>query len=182
MDDKNLLEQLRENNLAALEQAIDGYSAYVVTVIRNQLGPSARRCDVEELASDVFFTLWQKRQAIRTLHLRGWLGTVARNRARSFLRQRRRDGALVSLEEVILPEADQAAGLAEAQEQSQLLAAALEELGEPDGEILRRFYGREEPVAAIAAQMHLHPEAVKSRLRRGRKKLKTILCREGYEL
>lgn len=181
MEDKELLNELKEDRIEALEAVIDRYSAYVATVIRNQLGPRCRNVDVEELASAVFFTLWQERRAIRTFHLRGWLGTVAKNRARAHLRKNRKECTQVSLEDIILVSGDRAAELLEAKERRRILKLALQELGEPDGEIFRRCYYYRESVPSIARQLDMHPEAVKSRLRRGREKLKEILRREGFE-
>ena len=56
-------------------------------MIGSQLGSFAAGEDIEELASDVFVALWRASQSLRTEHLRGWLGKVARNQAISFLRR-----------------------------------------------------------------------------------------------
>ena len=81
-----LIRRLRRGELSALEAVIERYTPYVSAVIRNQLCSFSRDEDVEELAADVFLALWNHRNRLTTEHLRGFLGTVARNRARSFLR------------------------------------------------------------------------------------------------
>ena len=86
-DDKTILRRLKRGDAAALEAAVRQYSGYVTAVIGNQLGPCAAAEDIEELASDVFVALWRAPQPLRTEHLRGWLGKVARNQAISFLRR-----------------------------------------------------------------------------------------------
>ena len=83
-DDKTILRRLKRGDAAALEAAVRQYSGYVTAVIGNQLGPCAAAEDIEELASDVFVALWRAPQPLRTEHLRGWLGKVARNQAISF--------------------------------------------------------------------------------------------------
>lgn len=181
MEEKTLLKGLKEGKEDVLAAIIDQYTAYVATVIRNQLGAEAQVTEIEELASTVFFTLWQKRHTILTTHLRGWLGVVARNCARSYLRKQKREGNMVSLEELIVVSGDRAEELLEAKERSRILNLALLELGEPDSEILKRYYYKEEKISSIAQHLEMNPEAVKSRLRRGRAKLKEILQREGYE-
>lgn len=59
MTDTLLLRQLRRGSQRALEQAIEQYSAYVVTVIRNRSRGLLAPEDHEEIASDVFLALWQ---------------------------------------------------------------------------------------------------------------------------
>lgn len=181
MEDKDLLNGLKNDRKEALEAAIGQYAAYVAAVIRNRLGPSCRKEDAEEIASTVFFTLWQERHRIRSVHLRGWLGRVAKNCAGIWMRKNRNDRNQVSLEDVILVDRDRASGLLEAQERTRILKKALLELGEPDSAIFIRYYYHEESVSSIAQRLNMHPEAVKSRLRRGRTKLKEILQEEGYE-
>lgn len=181
MEDKDFLKELKEDRKEALAAAIERYSAYVAAVVRNQLGAACRNVDVEEIASTVFFTLWQQRHRIRTLHLRGWLGTVAKNCARAYLRKSRNERNNVSLEDIILVDGDKASRLLEAKERSRVLKQALLELGEPDSGIFIRYYYQSESISSIGQQLNMHPEAVKSRLRRGRAKLREILCREGYE-
>ena len=87
--DQELLSALRTGKPQGLEAAIGQYSAYVAAVIDYQLGDLGTKADVEELSADVFYTLWQWRNRLKTDHLRGWLGTTARNIARDFLRKKR---------------------------------------------------------------------------------------------
>ena len=179
MDDRDLLEQVRKQNIHALEQLIDKYCEYVFTVIRNQLGNACSEYDVEELASDVFFTLWQKCPSISTSRLQGWLAAVAKNKTRSFQRSRRVRPETVGLDDVITVSEDLCERLFEKKEQSRILHTAIQELGEPDSRIFSLYYYSGQSVSSIAKQLSLHPEAVKSKIRRGREKLKQILLREG---
>ena len=73
--DQELLSALRTGKPQGLEAAIGQYSAYVAAVIDYQLGDLGTKADVEELSADVFYTLWQWRNRLKTDHLRGWLGT-----------------------------------------------------------------------------------------------------------
>lgn len=180
MEKSDLLKRLRMKDHQALEAIIQQYCAYVSTVIRNQLGPDCSEQDVEELASEVFFALWLKCSSIRTAHLRGWLGTVARNQARSFQRKQKNRPAVVGFEDVITVSDDQSMPLLEQRELARILSLALQELGETDSRIFSMYYYEEQSVSSIAAKLRLHPEAVKSKLRRGREKLKLILLKEGY--
>lgn len=180
MKDAKLLRELHRGKSAAMEAVIDCYGAYVAAVIHNQLGRLSCPQDVEELASDTFLALWQNREKLRGEALRPWLGAVARNRARSHLRKL---GELtVSAEDMLIIADDCAAARMEEQERRELLSEALDTLGEPDREIFVRRYYYNQSVPDIAAETGLHPENVKTRLRRGREKLKSILEKGGMEL
>ena len=91
MDEQNLLSRLRHGDEQALAAAITQYSAYVVTVIHNRSRGLLSPEDEDELASSVFFTLWQSCRTVKSGHLRAWLGSVARNKTVDRLRRARMD-------------------------------------------------------------------------------------------
>ena len=180
MTDTELLRGLRRGETAAVEHIIDRYGAYVAAVVHNTLGSLSRPEDVEELSSDVFLAMWQSRDKLRRAEsLKPWLAAVARNRARSFLRSMGETTEAAELMEFLA--SDGAEDLVLQQEERLLLESALEALGEPEAEIFRRRFYRGESVPQIAAAMALHPENVKTRLRRGREKLKKRLEKGGFE-
>ena len=43
--------------------------------------------DIEEVASDVFFTLWNTAERIRADEVKAYLGAVARNKAKNYTRK-----------------------------------------------------------------------------------------------
>ena len=43
--------------------------------------------DVEEVASDVFFTLWENADKVNSGSVRGYLGSIARNKAKNKFRE-----------------------------------------------------------------------------------------------
>ena len=69
--------------------------------------------------------------------------------------------------------------LARAEEQA-LVRRAVFSLPDPDREIFLRHYYYAQTVQEIAHQMGLNESTVKTKLRRGRMKLKDILTREGF--
>lgn len=170
MSDRRLLAALAKDDTAALSAAMDTYTHYVATVIHNQLGAFAYPEDTEELTANVFLSLWQNRQKLRTLHLRGWLAATARNEAREFLRKRRL--LTVSQEDILLVSGDMAQRLAEKKERARFIRRAIASLGWPDREIFLRHYYYDQTVSEIAEEMDMNANTVKSRLRRGRDKLK----------
>ena len=172
-DDKTILRRLKRGDAAALEAAVRQYSGYVSAVIGNQLGPCAAAEDIEELASDVFVALWRASQSLRTEHLRGWLGKVARNQAISFLR--RQHLQLVRDEDCILVDERDAQKLLEAKERSAFLNAALAALTSEDREIFLRRYYYNQTAEQIAREKDMNAGTVRSRLARGRQVLKAEL-------
>ena len=73
-----------------------------------------------------------------------------------------------------------AAILLEEREQAELVRRALGELERPDRELFVRHYYYGQTVARAAEEMGLNPSAAKTRLRRGREKLKEHLRKAGF--
>lgn len=129
MQEELLLQQLRARRPEALEQLIRCYNAYVAAIIRGILGAACSEEDVEELVSDVFVAIWRHADALKPGKVKAYIGTAARNTAKSFLRKKR-----------ILPmDLDELPGLAApgtpeehclAREQAELVRAAWEQMGD----------------------------------------------------
>ena len=177
-EETRLLYRLRLGDTTAVEKIMDKYSPYVVTVIMNRLGAYADMSDAEELASNVFFSLWVNRRSIRTENLRGWLAAAARNEACSFLRKKRVE--TVDIDDCILIAADDTQKRCEDIERSELLTRTLGELDEQSREAMVRFYFFGQSLNAISEEMALNLSTVKSKLHRGKAKLKDKLISGGY--
>ena len=175
-----LLQRLRNNETGALEEIIDGYSPYVFSVLSRRLGFFHAPEDLEELASDVFFSLWRHRKRLRSSHLRGWLSRVAENAAKDFLRRQRLN--TVSAEDCLTLSDSAAEALADTALRRQVLSQAMNRLDPESREIFQRYYYQSCTVDQIAGSMDLNPSTVKSRLRRGRQKLKDVLTEGGFTL
>lgn len=171
--DKKLIDALSRNDPSALEHIMDKYTNYVATVIHNQLGAFGSQEDTEELAANVFVSLWQNRSRLKTARLRGWLAATARNEARRHLRSKKL--LTVSQEDVVLVSGDIAERLAETHERTRFIQNAILAMGWPDREIFLRYYYYDQKISEIADEMDMNAETVKSKLRRGRKKLKSLI-------
>ena len=151
---------LRRGDPRGLEELMSRYTPYVAAVAARVL--PGRPQDWEELTADVFLSAWEHRKALRPEQIRGWLGKVARNRALNRLRASRE---VLALEE---------------REQAELVRRALGELERPDRELFVRHYYYGQTVARAAEEMGLNPSTAKTRLRRGREKLKEHLRKAGF--
>lgn len=176
MNDEQILAGLRRREPAALEALMGRYISYVCAVVWNILRGRMSRQDAEEVVSDVFLAAWDRPERIRAAYVKPWLGAVARNMAKNKLRQR---GCTLPLEEDVLeiPAELTPASALEKQAQRQLVQQAVDSMEEPDREIFLRHYYYAQTVRQIGKAMHLKDATVKTKLRRGRMKLKEKLMR-----
>lgn len=173
MTEATALQRLQAGRQDAIAFFIDKYTAYVCTVIRYIIGGNMAEPDVEEVASDVFLELWKQSERVTAATVRPWLGGVARNKAKQKLRGR---GLTLPLDEDLI--AFDGADLFERLEQAErdrAVRAAVDAMEPTDREIFLRYYFHGQPIAAIAGETGIPESTVKSRLRRGREKLRTAL-------
>lgn len=178
MVEREALKKLKQKDERALAWLIDRYAAYVNTIIYNIIGRSASAADIEEISSDVFFTLWVNAKNIAPGKVKAYLGGVARNKAKAYTRKR---GAGVSLEEdVILVSEENLERDFEEREQARLIKEAILAMPYPEQEIFLRYYYYYQPITEIAAEMDINISTVKMKLHRGRKTLKEKLTKGGF--
>lgn len=177
MDEKALVKKLNRHSRAALEQAVRQFTPYVNTVISRTLSGRACREDAEEIAADVFLTMWNHAGDLDSEQgLRPWLAVVARNRAADWLRLHR---ATEPLPEDIPAGDDGPEQQAERREWAERLWTAVNSLQEPDRTLFIRYYYQEEKLKTIAQELGLRQSAAKQRLFRGRKALRAMLSEGG---
>ncbi len=175
--DRQFLQKMQAKDPAGLEGLMDAYGAYVCAIVSAILGQTMTPEDGEEVVSDVFLAAWNHAGDIRPGKAKAWLGAVARNKAKNKLRKA---GKALPLEEDILElEGESPFERMEREQRRQLVREAIDSLGEPDREIFLRHYYSIQTVSQISRQMGIQESTVKSKLARGRKKLKTKL--EGGE-
>ena len=175
MFDPILLHAVRRGSENALGQIIDRYAAYICVVIRNTAGARLTCKDVEELASDVFFALWENAGKIEKL--KPWLGATARNKTLNKLRKVHDDLPLD--EERLTDGVYELDDMLVSREEQDALQSAIFRMDVPDRDIFLRHYYDSKTAAAIGAEIGMTESAVKQRLVRGRKKLRLILDKEG---
>lgn len=176
MTEEKMLSRLKRGKTDALEALIDQYNGYVSSIITYTLGASGTQQDVEELVSDVFFSIWNHTDALKPGKVKPYIGAAARNRAKSFLRSRRE--LPMDLDEIPLPAGDDTENALLLKEQQQYLYKAISNLPPPDGEIFLRYYYYFQSSVAIARELDMTPGTVRTHLMRGRNKLKAKLIQE----
>lgn len=170
MDEKKLLLRLKKREENALNEAIDIYTPYLSTVLYNAVGTSLSKEDIEETVSDVFVTLWQNAYAIDLEKgtIRSYIAAVAKNAAFKRLSKQK---DCVCLDDIEI--ADD--GFVDKTSSDDFLWKAVMSLGEPDNEIFVRYYKFDEKLKTIAKATGLNISTVKTKLSRGKRKLKRIL-------
>lgn len=176
MEESELLRLLQRGDPAGLEALIVRYTPYVSAVAARIL-PGCPR-EWEEVAADVFWAAWQERKKLQPGRLKGWLSVTARNRALNLLRSRRETVPLA--EDILVLSGDGPQQELEAREAAGLVRTALSTLEREDRELFVRRYYYGQTVARAAEEMGLNPSTAKTRLRRGREKLKEHLRKAGF--
>ena len=176
MNDIQLLEKLKKRSRSSLEAAIRRYSSYVSTVIYNTAGSSLSKEDIEEVAQDVFLALWNNAENIRGESITAYIGRTAHNMALNKLRTLR---PALPISDTLPSEDGNPEAELEVKEFSRLLYEEIVGLGPPDSEIFIRYYYNNEKIREISADMEMNASTIKSRLRRGKERLKQILSGKG---
>lgn len=181
MDEKSILRKLRNRDEKAFEEIIDLYSAYITAIVRNLLSSKGTKEDVEEVVADTFIALWNTAERINYEEyssIKAYIAVIARNKAKDWLRAakvqnlRLMDDILIidnSIEQIIVQ-----------REQQRIIAKILKQLKLSDWKIFVAYYYQYKKVDEIAQELHMNPQTVKTRLRRGREVLKKFLIKEGY--
>ena len=178
MDEKKIISRLRKNESTALAWIIDEYTPYLHAVVSSIMGGTGSSADIEEIVSESFIALWYNRQNIRPGKLKAYLAAVARNKTISRLRSLRIFEELdddMAISECRQPEYELICA-----ELSELALAAVTSLPEPDREIFKRHYFLYEKTESIARDLNINSATVRTKLARGRKRLKNYLTERGY--
>lgn len=83
-------------------------------------------------------------------------------------------------EDCILASEDNVFDKAEKEEQNEIIRSALNQIGKAERETVVRYYYYNQSVRGISEETETNIETVKSRLRRGRDKLKKLFEEGGY--
>ena len=167
MTEATALRELKKGSEAALIWFIDAYTPYVTAIIHNIIGEHMDMADVEEVAADVFFALWEN--ARKVYSVKGYLGTMARNKAKNKLRDL--DYDLPLEEQILVVGGDDPEEKVEEKERNRAIHWAVLQMPHPEREIFLRHYFYCQKVDTISSEMGISLSTVKTKLRRGRARL-----------
>lgn len=178
MRESMILQNIKAGDPSGLKALMERYVPYISVIVWNILRDAMPPQDAEEVVSDVFLAAWEQAADLKAGHVKGWLGTVARNKAKNKLRQM---GRTISLEEnsVDIPAPNDLSEAMEQDEERRLVRQAVDALPPEDKEIFLRHYYYAQSIKEISDHMALNESTIKTKLRRGRMKLKEALTKGG---
>ena len=173
IDENKLLKRLKSRQKGAIDDAVRIYTPYLSTVIYNAVRSALPKEDVEEIISDTFVTLWKNAERLDTEQesLRPYIAKIARNYALKRLKETQ------NYEKKCESVSESSAICGEPFGQGSIWETVLT-LGETDSEIFVRFYKYGESLIHISRVTGIKLSTVKSKLMRGKKKLKKIINEE----
>lgn len=177
-DERKLLQRLQNRDKDSINEAIEVYTPYLSVVLYNMVGSRLPKEDVEEIVSDVFVMLWKNAENIDLQKgtLRSYIAAAARNFALKRLNKQKEFTSIDGVE--ILDEKN----FAEENSNADELWNAVMGLGEPDNEIFIRYYKYDEKLKDISKATGLNLSTVKTKLSRGKRKLRGILSNAEEKL
>ena len=178
MRESMILQNIKAGDPSGLKALMERYVPYISVIVWNILRDAMSPQDAEEVVSDVFLAAWEQAADLKAGHVKGWLGTVARNKAENKLRQM---GRTISLGEnsVDIPAPNDLSEAMEQDEERRLVRQAVDALPPEDKEIFLRHYYYAQSIKEISDHMALNESTIKTKLRRGRMKLKEALTKGG---
>lgn len=179
MEDCTIIKKLKQNKEKALEALMDRYNSYVVSIVVKIGGHLLSVQDVEEIASDVFYAVWKKREnLIESDSLKPYIAQIARNMTKTRLYRAREEEPLE--EDILVFVSESMDELLIRKEQLQFLQNTISEFNYPDKDILLAYYFWNYKLTEIAQRFELPLSTIKSKLYRGRSELIKRFEEGGY--
>jgi RNA polymerase sigma-70 factor (ECF subfamily) len=174
-DEMRLVARLLSGDARALEQFVKTYRRFITSILIRQ--PNLYSQDVDEVYQRFLLHIWEDgyrrlRPWRGTRSLRSYLGTIARNLARDYRRERYRNPDNASDHEMsVIPAAEMRGDW----NRVGVLNAAMGKLSERDRDLIHRRYYQEESYREIADALGLTVNHVGVALFRAESRLKLIL-------
>jgi len=181
-DETGLVARLLSGDGCAMEQLAYSYRGFISSIFNRQ--PYLSPDDVEELYQRFLFHIWEDgyrrlRPWKGTRSLRAYLGVVARNLARDYRRERRRNPCAEICHDTLAAPPDR--GSVDSW-RSELLKREIDNLSLRDRELIHRRYYREESYREIAEAMGITVNHVGVALLRAENRLRAVLQKHRADL
>ena len=174
-----LTQRLKRQDEAAFEEVMNKYLPLVSNIVYNIGRDRLSKEDMEETISDIFVILWNNTDKIIEGKLQGYLCRIARTKALDRLAAVKRVQTL-DIEEIEIQSDFSMEVTAEIDDVTEILHELIDELHEPDREIMLRYYYYQQTAPIIAKILRMNKETVNSKLRRNKEKLRLKLKERGY--
>ncbi len=182
IDDKKLIEFIKDNPDRGIHEAMQMYGRAVNTICRSILQGYDDGL-VDEAVSETFFKLWKNSgqfSSQKGTSLKSWIYAVARNTAIDIRRKQGYTEILFNGEEEMEIVADISVEKEQEQrETKQLLHETIALLGEPDNQVFLCKYFLYMKNREIATQLQISEKKIENILYRGKAKLRELLIERG---
>ncbi len=180
MKEERLLGALADGDIKALEKLMKKYSGYVCTVARNFSRGAISEEDIDEISTEVFYKLWNRRRDLDIkIGLPAYLSAAARNAVKN--RFRDLPPPYEDITELEISSGHSVEDMAELSAMMECLNEGVERLSPKEREIFLRFYLYGEKSSQIAEAMKISEGSVRTDLHRIRAGLKKFMSERGYD-
>lgn len=176
----SLASRLRNKDESALEEVIRKFMPLVSTIIYNVGRGSLCKEDIEEVCADTFITLWKNSGKVRDESLKGYICCIAKTKTFDKLASAGNKNTS-DIDEIDPADDFSLSGFVEQKEINRVLGDIVDSLGQPDSEIVMRYYYYYQRISEIAGAMGMTTDSVKVRLHRARAKIKKKLSERGFD-
>ena len=179
MKDNKEIKQYYKNNELDLERIVEDYTPYVSKIINNMVSDSLNEDDKEEIASDVFFILWNNREKLDiNKEMSSYLAGITKNVVREHLRKLKVNLDISDYENT-LTDYDRIDALDNNLEEIKRIEKVISNMKDIDKNIFISFYYSSKSIKDIAKEIRISEFNVKQRLYRIRNKIKNEVNKNG---
>lgn len=180
MTDEEISKRLQQKDMEIFDYIMEHYNKLLWVVVGNILVKSGSPEDIEDCISDVYIKLLENPKLYdhKKGSLKSFLVRVGKNLAIDKYRKLTRNKVTTIHEHSDVCEDEDLLRSMLTKESREKILEVLDNLKEPDREIIVRRYFYDEKVKAISEKMSLPSKEIENKLYQGKLKLKTILISE----
>lgn len=182
MTDEEIAKRLQQKDSHIFDYIMEHYNKLLWVVVGNILEKTGTSEDIEDCISDVYIKLLENPKIYdhKKGSLKSFLVRIGKNLAIDKYRKLTRDNLISIQERSALDNDGDLEDLILTRENREEILEALDNIKEPDKEIIIRRYFFNEKVRVISEKMNLPSKKIENRLYQVKLKLKTILIKEDF--
>lgn len=180
MSNNKTIKQYLSNQDLDIDSIINEFTSYVFVIIRNS-NYNFKEEDIEEIASDVFLTVWKNRSKLdMNKEISPYIAGITKNLILKKNREVKCENVNIEEFENYLYSENDISLQTDNKDRTILILKELENMSKEDKEIFTYYYYYSNAIKEISGKLEISERKVKSRLFRIRKKLKKVLEKRGY--
>lgn len=180
-EDMLLVKRMKDNDKAAFEMLFNKYLNHVKKVVQNTSAYYLSKEDKEEVVADVFISIWKTRQRLdaEKTTLQPYIATIAKNMTLNKNQANAKYSAVVEVPLEASGKKNEEINNVIQKEIQNIIMASIRQFSQDEILCFIKFYYYAMTTSEIAKELKINENTVKSKLARGRKKLKIMLEERG---